>query len=133
MEGVTSNTGFENQMAVSYSYGKVQNRAASEATVTYKRPKFVEKLDEKFKWDKNEVAQVDEITRVSEKNDYYNGTRNLKYLSSVCSKYNKLQNVCQKQENCGWCYSTNTCIHGTEEGPVDDCLPRHFIFRGKQI
>lgn len=136
-EGVSTNTSNESQLAVSYSYGKVANTLQASTGVSYKRPKFVEKLEKKFSWDRGNVETIDEIDRVSgvsaTKPEYYDGTRNLKYFSEICAKLNKLPDSCAKQENCGWCYSTNTCIHGTSEGPADNCLPRHFLHKGKQI
>lgn len=65
--------------------------------------------------------------------DYYDGTRHLNFYSSICANFNKNLDECTKQENCGWCYSSNSCIHGTKEGPVDKCLPRHFVYKGNQI
>lgn len=135
-EGVSTNTSNESQLAVSYSYGKVANSLTSSTAVSYKRPKFVEKLDQKFSWDRGNVETIEEIDRVSgvsAKSDYYDGTRNLKYISEICAKLNKLPDACAKHDNCGWCYSSNSCIHGTEEGPADSCLPRHFLHKGKQI
>lgn len=109
--------------------------------ITYQKPKLVTKLDEnKFHWTENEVATVDEIQRVAKEaqdkkvsNDYYDGTKNLKYYSVLCSKLNENPKVCVEQEFCGWCYSSNSCIHGNENGPADSCLDRHFIHKGKQV
>ena len=134
---MSTNTGTESQLAVSYTYAKVQNAVTvtegSNFSTTYKRPKFVEKLDSKFSWDRGQVESIDEIDRVSKGSDYYDGTRNLSYFSAFCTKFNKVPETCTKQDNCGWCYSSNTCIHGTSQGAVDSFLPRHFVFKGKSL
>lgn len=126
-EGVASNTSNNSQMAVSYSYGKVESNTATNDLSNYKRPVFVDHIKSKFTWDSGSAESVEEIDKISQKQDFYDGSRNLKWYSSYCSQFNKLPKVCLKDPNCGWCYSSNTCIHGTDEGAVDNCLPRHFV------
>lgn len=112
------------------SVSTVQEKALSEAA-SYKSPQFVDKLDDKFKWDKGSTETIDEIE--SKNQNYYDGSRSLHYLKEICKQFNRLQNLCSKQESCGWCYSTNTCIHGTAQGPVEQCAVRHFYYKEKLI
>jgi hypothetical protein len=100
----------------------------SEGT-SYKTPTFVDKLEGKFQW---EGSTAETIVEVETKNtDYYDGTKNLSYFDAFCANFNKLQDVCQKQENCGFCLSSGLCIHGTDEGPVNECAVRHFMRKGR--
>ena len=126
--GMSSNTSNESHMAVAYSLGKVSNSESNDLS-SYKRPIFVDKIKEKFAWQAGHVEDIDEMDRISQREDFYDGTRHLHWYSEYCAKYNKMPHDCMREKNCGWCYSSNSCIHGTEEGPVDKCLPRHFIKR----
>jgi len=130
--GTSSNTGNEESVAVTYSVAKTHTQTNTNTDLaTFKRPQFVTKLGEKFKWDNGSIESVEEVKKMAKQNNddsYYDGTRNLGYYSQYCAKFSKVPNVCLQDKNCGWCYSSNTCIHGTSAGAVDACLPRHFVF-----
>lgn len=124
----------------------------SKTNVTFKKPNYVTNIAETKKdWEQiDKPSSVEDVHDVNEINSeldnkkkiellentneaYYNGTKNLKYFSSLCSKLNKMKDICIKQDFCGWCYSSNSCVQGTKDGAVDDCLAGHFVYKGNLI
>ena len=142
-EGYSNNLTNENTMAVNYSsgleYAKIET--VHKNVVTYRSPSYKDKVvKEKTKFEKGNIETIDEIVKISDKNskesndEYYNGSKHLtEYYHNICAGFTKEPQLCAKQENCGWCYSSNSCIQGSKEGPVEKCLPRHFNHNGKMI
>jgi len=122
-------------------YYNKEEKQDEEKRIEYKRPLFTNdksemnyvhnKLNERIIEDIDEI-ETNRLLR-SKDDDYYDGSRKLKYYSQFCSGFNKSLTLCKQQESCGWCFSSNTCIHGGKEGPVDDCRKRHFMYKGNLI
>lgn len=152
--GSSNNSNNKKVLSANYSYARVKtnNLMTAKTNVTFKKPNYVSNIQETKKdWEQiDKPSSVEDVSDINEINTeldnkkkielldnsgeaYYNGTKNLKYFSSLCSKLNRLKEMCTKQDFCGWCYSSNTCIQGTKDGAVDDCLTGHFIYKGNLI
>lgn len=128
-EMYTSNESNSNKASV--TYGKSAMILQSTAKNTYRKPVFVDKLEGKFQWSNLPAETIEDVG--SSKDDYYDGSKNLEYYNIFCDNFSKLQNVCETQEQCGFCLSLGKCIHGTDQGPVTECKERHFSRKGKLI
>jgi hypothetical protein len=145
-DGFSNSSTGESTMAVNYSNGNEYSAVETvhKNEVTYRSPNYMDKVvKEKNRFEKGNIETIDEIVKISHKNKkeasddddyYYNGTRHLsEYYHNICAGFQKDPQLCASQENCGWCYSTNTCIQGSKDGPIESCLPRHFNHNGKTI
>eukprot|EP00340_Litonotus_pictus_P008555 CAMPEP_0170529604 /NCGR_PEP_ID=MMETSP0209-20121228/26556_1 /TAXON_ID=665100 ORGANISM="Litonotus pictus, Strain P1" /NCGR_SAMPLE_ID=MMETSP0209 /ASSEMBLY_ACC=CAM_ASM_000301 /LENGTH=221 /DNA_ID=CAMNT_0010821763 /DNA_START=1 /DNA_END=666 /DNA_ORIENTATION=+ len=52
--------------------------------------------------------------------EYYNGEKNLNTFRLICRGFTDSK-ACHKISHCGWCGSSNSCVEGTPNGPVEDC------------
>jgi hypothetical protein len=59
---------------------------------------------------------------------YYNGSYNLSAVHVQCNAYNNNPHGCTRNSGCGWCGQNNTCVAGSEKGPIGDCLRKTFLY-----
>ena len=61
-------------------------------------------------------------------NEYYDGTKGMKYTFTVCNDYTTKKGACFKSKCCCWCGSSNPWIAGNILGPLAPCLTSSFMF-----
>jgi hypothetical protein len=59
---------------------------------------------------------------------YYNGALNLSAVHIQCNVYNTNPHGCTQNSGCGWCGEHNSCIPGSEKGPLAPCLRSTFLY-----
>lgn len=84
----------------------------------YKPPTLVEDLSKEKLTDDN--VQQGEIEEKESVKEYYNGELKLNRIRILCKDYKSVSG-CYSMSHCGWCGSSNSCIEGTRNGPVERC------------
>lgn len=126
--GVSSDRG-QNELAVSYSVASTKvDEFYSQNSNNYKSPQMVTRLP-KRKPLSDGTQIVPEV--VSSSNDYYDGTKSLKLQTenTSCSSFSNAPRLCVRQENCGWCGASRTCIPGNGLGPRQPCKNNSFVYK----
>jgi len=59
---------------------------------------------------------------------YYNGRDNLNAIHINCNVYSTQPGACVHNMKCGWCGQSNTCIAGSQSGPLASCLRSTFLY-----
>jgi hypothetical protein len=59
---------------------------------------------------------------------YYNGRDNLNAIHINCNVYSTQPSACVHNMKCGWCGQSNTCIAGSQSGPLASCLRSTFLY-----
>lgn len=59
---------------------------------------------------------------------YYNGRDNLNAIHINCNVYSTQPHSCVHNMKCGWCGQSNTCIPGSQSGPLSPCLRSTFLY-----
>lgn len=139
MENENMESEYKNFKAIKY-YMPSDDENDIKKSVKYIRPIFTNDNQAKNNMKENSKKVIEDIEEVetnklirSKGDDYYDGSRKLTYYSNICHGFSKNLDECNKLANCGWCFSSNKCIHGNKEGPVESCNLRHFFFRGELI
>ena len=59
---------------------------------------------------------------------YYNGRDNLNAIHINCNVYSTQPHSCVQNMKCGWCGQSNSCIPGSQSGPLAPCLRNTFLY-----
>jgi hypothetical protein len=59
---------------------------------------------------------------------YYNGRDNLNAIHINCNVYSTQPHSCVHNMKCGWCGQSNTCVPGSQSGPLASCLRSTFLY-----
>lgn len=59
---------------------------------------------------------------------YYNGRDNLNAIHINCNVYSTQPHSCVHNMKCGWCGQSNTCVPGSQSGPLAPCLRGTFLY-----
>lgn len=64
---------------------------------------------------------------ITDKN-YYNGRDNINAIHVNCNVYSTVPADCVHNMNCGWCGQSNTCVPGTQAGPMGNCMRNTYLY-----
>ncbi len=59
---------------------------------------------------------------------YYNGRDNLNAIHINCNIYTSDPHSCVHNMKCGWCGQSNTCIPGSQSGPLAPCFRNSYLY-----
>jgi hypothetical protein len=76
-----------------------------------------------------QIETPDEIKTWSKHYNYYDGSYNLATMKVHCNFLSSKPNECVNNPNCGYCQQNNSCIPGSDKGPMTNCL-KGFYFKG---
>ena len=68
------------------------------------------------------------INKFKGNNIYYDGTPFLASMDMNCDVLSTLPQQCVANPSCGWCGDKNSCIQGTDRGPLAPCLKSTYLF-----
>lgn len=91
----------------------------------YIKPEFVVKLPNKIALPS--PGPLESVEEVPSTTNYYDGSTKLNKITINC-KLISTPSDCIHNSSCGWCGSTNTCISGTNLGPLEPCVKSSYIF-----
>ena len=111
---------------IQYENGNVDVSQILSTTAGLVEPTYVEKIPKNLNTPyTGEIAEAN--ARISNK-FYYNGADKLSVIKTVeCTQFTSNPNGCFKTSQCGWCGETNSCIKGTPQGPIGNCLRNYFF------
>lgn len=120
-------------MAVSVSYASVSNKFSHKSQTSYRSPVIVNIIKPETMWgsQENSAETIDEVKIRNPAAEYYDGSKKLNLFKVLCSSLSKHEEACKSNINCGWCFSSNSCIQGNEQGAAEPCAQGHFMFRDK--
>lgn len=65
--------------------------------------------------------------KIPSSTNYYDGSNNLNKVTITCKIYVNPTD-CLHKSSCGWCGANNSCISGTNLGPLERCPRSSYIY-----
>jgi len=111
--------------AIAFGLANTGGYSASENPSNYVKPTMIAKLPEKIPLPgPGPLESADETPSATL---FYDGRNNLNKVTIICHVYANPSD-CTHSSNCGWCGSSNRCISGTNQGPLENCVKSSYIF-----
>lgn len=74
------------------------------------------------------TGKIEEASTMIKDRAYYDGSNNLSAIHVDCNVYTTNPPACVKQSKCGWCGEKNSCVSGTNTGPLGNCMRNSFLY-----